>query len=137
MRFFLILMLSSCWLNTEAQTIDSSDYWLRTELYFGLSKPNGGKVSKGKWNKFVKAEITPRFPNGSTTFSATGYWLDRQTKQTIKEPSRVVVICYQQSEKIEKDKALQAITKKYIELFDQQAVMRVDGLVKIQFYSPE
>jgi hypothetical protein len=25
----------------------------------------------------------------------------------------------------------------YIELFDQQAVRRVDGLVKIQFYSPE
>ena len=137
MRFVIILMFSLGWLNVQAQTADSLEYWFRTELYFGLSKPDGGKVSKRQWNQFVKTEITPKFPDGSTILNATGNWLDSETKKTIKEPSKVVIICYQQSEKNKQDEALEAVSKKYIELFEQQAVMRVDGRVEVQFYSSQ
>jgi hypothetical protein len=43
-------------------------------LYFGPNIPGGGTVSDADWAAFVAEDVTPRFPDGLTTWSATGQW---------------------------------------------------------------
>src|SRR4051812_10207602 len=64
----------------------SPDGWVRTELYFGLSKRGGAVVSEDEWNRFVDEQITPRFPDGFSVSSAQGHYL--QDGQVAAEASR-------------------------------------------------
>lgn len=127
----IILFLS---INSFAQSACDS-CWIKTELYFGMSIPTGGKVSQCKWNKFVKENITPNFPEGSTILKAKGQWLDDSTKTTISEKSRVFIVVYTQSQQQDTDEKLKQISSAYIKLFNQQGVMRVDEEVQVQFYA--
>ena len=43
-------------------------------LYFGTNIPGGGTVSDADWAAFVGEVVTPRFPDGLTTWTATGQW---------------------------------------------------------------
>src|SRR3954466_7992404 len=46
-------------------------------LYFGTQKPDGSSpVSETEWQRFLEDEITTRFPNGLTTWDASGRWRD-------------------------------------------------------------
>ena len=63
---------------TEAQPI--GDVWNRTELYFGMSKPDGKNVTNLEFREFLDREVSSRFPDGLTLLtgygqyrSATGY----------------------------------------------------------------
>ena len=48
----------------------------RTELFFGLSRPNGKPIRDREFKKFVDAEVTPRFPDGLTVLEADGQFKD-------------------------------------------------------------
>jgi len=41
--------------------------FVKTELYFGLSRNDSGYVAEEEWQAFEDAVITLAFPNGSTT----------------------------------------------------------------------
>lgn len=47
--------------------------YLRTTLYFGLSRP-AGTVGESEWQTFLREEVTPRFPEGLTVWEADGQW---------------------------------------------------------------
>jgi hypothetical protein len=47
------------------------DEFVRTELFFGLSRP-GGRITERQFERFVDAEVTPRFPDGLTLLSGRG-----------------------------------------------------------------
>ncbi len=42
-------------------------------LYFGTNKP-GGVVSADEWQDFLATGVTPRFPQGITSWRASGQW---------------------------------------------------------------
>ena len=42
-------------------------------LYFGTDSPDG-PVSDAQWQAFVEEVVTPRFPEGMTTWRAQGQW---------------------------------------------------------------
>jgi len=62
------------------------------EMMFGRSIGNRSRVSEAAWDRFVDAEITPRFPAGLTMFDAAGQWRDKASNRIIREPSKIVQI---------------------------------------------
>ena len=96
----------------------------KTELYFGMAIPGGGKVSERDWAGFLNAEVTPRFPDGLTVDETAGQWRDAKTGKTVREPSRVVMVLYEPSAAAEA--AIEAIRDAYKTRFRQDSVMRLD-----------
>jgi hypothetical protein len=62
------------------------------ELMFGRKIVDRIAVTEDEWADFVDQEITPRFPDGLTIFSAAGQWRDRVTNKIVREPSKIVLI---------------------------------------------
>ncbi len=62
------------------------------ELMFGGKVTDGVAVTEDEWTAFVDEEITPRFPDGLTVFSAAGQWRDPSSNRIFREPSKVVLI---------------------------------------------
>jgi hypothetical protein len=104
---------------------------VETQLFFGLSKPQGRTVSERDWQVFVTAEIAPRFPEGFSVLDGAGFWRDAASAKTISEKSKVVVRMH--AESAEADTAIAAIVATYKTRFQQDAVMRVDRPVCAQF----
>jgi hypothetical protein len=62
------------------------------ELMFGRKIVDRIAVTEDEWAEFVDQEITPRFPDGLTVFSAAGQWRDNVTNKIVREPSKIVLI---------------------------------------------
>lgn len=133
-KYILLISLLFVGLTLCAQTNDCNDCWVRTELYFGLSKPSGGKVKRSQWKQFVNRNITPAFPEGSSIIDASGQWMDTSNQKTIAERSKILIVVYPLAVADEKDRLLEKISKIYIDLYDQETVMRVDTIVEVRFY---
>ena len=97
----------------------------RTEVFLGLSRPDGSMVSDAEFERFIDAEATPRFPDGFTVVTGNGQFKD-SGGAIIRERSRVLVVLYPfrdsgSSERIEQIRAA------YKAAFRQESVLRVDG----------
>ena len=91
-------------------------------LYFGTSRPQGGEVTAEEWQRFIVEEVTPRFPQGLTSWQASGQWLSAVgTLQ--RERSYVLYIVHPDTAVDEK--AIQEIVDRYRVEFQQEAVLRV------------
>ena len=64
--------------------------WCRTELFFGLSVPDGSVVAPAAFEAFIAANVTPVFSSGYTVLNASGYWLG--SNGSVHEDSRVVLV---------------------------------------------
>jgi hypothetical protein len=91
----------------------SGEVLTEVELYFGLSKPDKTAVSEIEWQRFVEHEITPRFGDGITVWSAYGQYRD-SSGELVKEDSKIVVLIYENNLRRERD--IQAIIDAYIPL---------------------
>lgn len=107
----------------------------RTDLFFGTDIPGGGHVSEQQWKKFSDSVIATRFPEGYTEWEANGRWLDRETKQTISERTKVVTLIGRKSKM--RNRALDTVTHAYITQFKQQAVLRVSSKVSSHIITPQ
>ncbi len=107
---------------THSLTCFPSEHAVVTEtLYFGIAKPEG-IVTAEEWDAFIEAVITPAFPNGLTTWAASGQW--RLATGAIQhEPSHVLQLTHDGSQRNET--AIQNIMMTYKNDFQQEAVMRV------------
>jgi len=108
-----------------------SDLMAKTELYFGLAIPGGGKVTPAQWSDFLNTEVTPRFPDGLTVDETAGQWRDQATGKTVREPSRVVMVLYTRSDQAEA--SIEAIRTAYKTRFRQDSVMRLDEMDCVGF----
>ena len=107
-----------------------AESWTRTELYMGLSRPDGSVIGEADFRGFVDREVTPRFPDGLTLLAGAGQW--RGADGTIvKEDSRVLVLLHPGTAEL--DRALDAVRSAYVEQFDQESVLRVDGASCVSF----
>lgn len=98
-------------------------------LYFGSVKPNG-VVSDEEWQAFVAKEITPRFPQGLTSWQASGQWLS-SVGVLQRERSFILYIVHPDTSKDER--AIRKIIAAYRSAFQQESVLRVRSPVWISF----
>jgi hypothetical protein len=92
-------------------------------LYFGTQKPDGSApVTDAEWQKFLADEITTRFPNGLTTWEASGQWRDSHNVLE-REQTHIVQIVHPASGEVEG--RIVVIIAAYKKQFAQEAVFRV------------
>jgi len=114
------------WTNTGA----GNGSLIKTELYFGLSKPDGGIVSEAEWEGFVDEYITPRFKEGLTIVDADRQWME-ENGELIKEGTKIAILFHHNSG--DKKADIEYIRDKYKELFDQEAVIKVTSYPEVAF----
>lgn len=94
-------------------------------LYFGSVRP-GGVVTPEEWQAFVAEEVTPRFPQGLTSWQASGQWLSAAGVLQ-REQSYVLYLVHPDSARDEQ--AVHQIIERYRKTFQQEAVLRVRSRV--------
>jgi hypothetical protein len=104
---------------------------IQTDLYFGQTKPDGGRVTEREWQRFRENEVARVFKEGCTILPATGLWYDPEKRQQITEPTYLVVYFYKPSRQV--SKRIDSLRNWYKTAFDQQSVLRVDRKVKAAF----
>lgn len=100
---------------------------VKTELYFGLIKGDGGTVSKREWERFVDDVVTPRFEEGFTIVDAKAQWVGKE-EELIKEKTKIIILLHRDNWGTEKD--IEEIRDKYKELFEQEEVLRISSYPK-------
>jgi Protein of unknown function (DUF3574) len=124
MRIKNLLLLLLCIHIIFVQSGCSSQKFVQTELYFGLSQNNGNIISDSAWNTFVQDYITKTFSRGFTILSSEGKWLDEQSKQIHGEPSHVIISVNKMNKHLSQD--IDSLRSAYKRLFQQESVLRVD-----------
>ncbi|MGB7207112.1 MAG: DUF3574 domain-containing protein [Pyrinomonadaceae bacterium] len=134
LRLFLLLAAICVWCDlafaqapspARATTAAKAEKFLRTELYFGRSKPDGSIVSDEDWSRFLAEIVTPRFPNGFTVLQANGQYRDKSGK-IITEPSEVLIFLYDRNSRISSRRKIEEIRSAYMKQFSQESVLRMD-----------
>jgi hypothetical protein len=111
----LLALTASAAAQPDLQCSSVQKPWIVAELLFGRSN-----VSERAWDRFLAAEVTPRFPDGLTVYDARGQWRNPQTKKIFRERSKVVMIAMPHS--ADNDARLQTIIDAYKTRFSQQSV---------------
>jgi hypothetical protein len=104
---------------------------VETDLYFGLDKPGGGRLSEEEWAGFTAKYVSAVFRDGSTTVTALGSWRDPVSGKLITEPSRLLICIHPNTNQF--SKRIDSLRNAYKKLFDQQSVLRVDKKVAVSF----
>ncbi|KAH3745035.1 DUF3574 domain-containing protein [Pelomyxa schiedti] len=98
--------------------------WARSELYFGLSiqLSNGTtvQITSDQFNEWMGRVVTPLFPDGLTTWSASGQWLSASS-DIVKEDSQVMVIYHPDTSA--SSESIASIVSSYMDEFQQEAVL--------------
>jgi hypothetical protein len=96
-------------------------------LFFGLSSARG-PVSQVEWDNFLRDIVTPRFPDGLTYWEANGQWRGSDNK-LVREHSMVLQIIHPESPQAEM--ALQEISLRYQQQYEQGSVLRIRSVVQV------
>jgi NADH:ubiquinone oxidoreductase subunit E len=104
---------------------------IQVDLYFGRNIGTTGRVSDRQFRRFLRDEITPRFPDGLTVYDAKGQFLD-ESKDLIREPSKVVSLILEDTQKNER--SINRIINSYKQQFQQKSVLAVvDETLSVAF----
>ena len=114
----------------QTSQIFSADKFYRTELYFGTDKPGGGKVTAEDWDKFLEAEVTPRFPDGFTVLEGYGQFKDSAGK-IVREASIILVLFYPKKTREAVNLKIEELRANYKKQFNQESVLRLDYLKSV------
>lgn len=128
-----VLLLSAGCCTSDSTTAQApGEWWIRTELFFGMAKPDGSLVTADEWTDFLDTRILPQFPAGLTVVNADGRYRGENAK-LYKEPSRVVILFYPRTDEQSADGRIAAIATHYCDQFNQESVLRVDSLERASF----
>jgi Protein of unknown function (DUF3574) len=97
----------------------------RSEIYLGLSRPDGSRVSDAEFQRFIDAEATPRLPDGFTVVAGNGQFKDF-SGAIVREDARVLIVLHA-FEDARSSMRIEQIRSAYKATFQQQSVLRVDG----------
>lgn len=111
---------------------EAAPVWVKTELYFGLDIPGGGKVTQEQWADFLDNVITKDFPQGLTVFEAYGQ-MRHENGEMEKQSTRVVFLVHPADPAV--NAKVQDVIKAYREKFNNPQVMRLDTDVRPDFYA--
>jgi len=90
------------------------------DLYFGRDIGGAAAVSEEDWQRFVEAEIAPRFPNGFTVEDASGQWRGKDG-ETVREGSKHLIIVLAGAP--DEEGKLEAVRDAYKRRFRQESVI--------------
>lgn len=125
----LLFALTGCGTMQEPTCRLGEQAAVTESIYFGTNKP-GGVVSAEEWATFVNESVTPAFPEGLTSWAASGQW--RMAGGTIeREVSHVLQLTHDDSP--QRNQAIRTIVDKYKRDFQQEAVLRVRSRTCIRF----
>ena len=102
----------------------------RTELLFGLSKPNHAAITEGEFQHFIDQNVTPLFPEGLTLLSATGQFKNDH-EVVVKEGAKLLLLLYPVNP--ENHRNVERIRQAYKTMFQQESVLRVDDRSCVSF----
>lgn len=102
----------------------------RTELFFGLSKPDGYTVTEEEFQTFVDSVVTPLFPEGLTLLTGTGQFKN-SSGAVIQEGSKLLILLYPFN--WESNRRIKQVQELYIKTFQQQSVLRTDEQSCVSF----
>jgi hypothetical protein len=97
---------------------------IKSELYFGMQKPDETAVTDAEWQSFLDKNITPRFPDGLTVIDAYGQYKDAKGN-IVKEKTKLLIIVHEG----DKNEELEQICEEYMKAFSQEAVFRTNSRV--------
>lgn len=120
----LLLLIPLCCLAASRQ-------YLESDIYFGLARDDGVKVTASQFNHFKKTAILPYFKAGFTTEKVQNTWFSKKVGM-INTPSRVATIIYQRSKR--NNDAIRTIVSAYKQQFRQAPVLVVTRPVRANFY---
>lgn len=93
---------------------------ITADLLFGRDVKGRRPVSDKEVKQFLADVVTPRFPDGFTTWRTQGQWLDPDTKHVVREDGFVVrIVTNGASDTLDH---LGEVRNEYIKRFHQQAV---------------
>lgn len=104
--------------------------WARTELYFGMQKPDGAIADEEDYQRFLDEVISPRLRAGFTVLDGNGQYLD-STDRLWREPTKVLIVTYPSDPAT--SATIEEIRRAYKATFQQQSVMRVDSSTCVGF----
>jgi uncharacterized protein DUF3574 len=109
----------------------SGEPFAHTELFFGLSKPDGSTISEFQFRRFLRETVTPLFPDGLTVLSGLGQFKG-SSGRIIREGARLVILLYP-LDAADASQNIDAIREDYKEEFNQQSVLRTDSIDCVSF----
>lgn len=118
--------------NQFCKNLPSSHLLVRTELFFGLGKPDGSEVAELEFQQFLVREVTPQFPDGLTLLSGRGQF-KAASGQIGKEPARLLVLIYPLERSDNPNQKIEQIRHAYKTTFHQGSVLRTDELTCVSF----
>jgi hypothetical protein len=98
-------------------------------LYFGVQTP-GVDGGRGAFADFIDEAVTPRFPDGLTTWPASGQWKPAHGAM-VRESSWVLNVVHWPDAKSEA--AIVAVVDLYKKRFHQESVLRVSSDACVTF----
>lgn len=104
--------------------------YVKTELYFGLSRNDSGIVTQDEWLAFEDTVITTLFPYGSTVFESNGKWMN-ENGFIISERSKMVTLINELTPKLSAQ--IDTLRERYKRYHHQSSVIRVDQKVEVSF----
>jgi hypothetical protein len=123
------LLLCACAAAPKSDCPAGQQFAVNEFIYFGTETP-GGVVSDDAWKEFLGKIVTPRFPQGFTTWDAAGQWRSNDGTLT-REASHVLNLVHPAD--VASDSAIQAIIAEYKKQFRQEAVLRARADACISF----
>jgi hypothetical protein len=120
----LSILLAGC------QSLPGQHDWHRSEVYFGLSRPDGSLIAQAEWQTFVDEVVTPAFPAGLSVLEAVGQWRGNDGR-VVRESSRMLILLHAPG--ADTSAAIDRIRAEYVRRFKQDAVMKVTTWVKVAF----
>ena len=105
---------------TQEQNVDDACVGsVKTELYFGLLKPDGTTVSEEEWQSFVDKSVSPLF-EGFTIIDASGQHKDAEGKAIIGKVKMLIVV-----QEDEDDKKIDKVKKAFNRKFPKNGFFKV------------
>jgi Protein of unknown function (DUF3574) len=114
------------------KNLPSSQLFIRTELFFGLSKKDGSEVTEAEFQRFLTREVTPRFPDGLTLLSGQGQFKN-SNGLIVKESSKLLILLYPLMQTNDSSQKVEQIRKAYKTAFQQESVLRKDEQSCVSF----
>lgn len=126
---FLLLTFVGCGAMNASQCSGDGRTAMQEVLYFGTETPFG-YVTPEEWAQFLSEAVTPRFPEGFSSWQASGQWRSA-SGEIIREPSYVVSFVHPDDPA--PNTSVQEIIDAYKTRFHQEAVLRVKAHTCISF----
>lgn len=132
-RYFALIaacaVIAGCAARPEAACPAGERRSVNELIYFGTGMP-GGVVSVEQWTGFLRDVVTPRFPEGLTSWPASGQWRAGDGSLT-REDSHVLNLVHVADDATEQ--AVRFIIADYKDRFRQEAVLRVKTHACVSF----